>query len=174
MIKTRQDLKRYIEADRDAQSISSKYSRPKFFGHTCWKFTSLLRKAEYHINNNHIIRAKFYYFKLMQKCIKLSTFVMPNTFGPGLCITHWGGIAISGLTKIGSNCLIHQCVTIGVKDGCDEAPTIGNGCNFGAGCVVLGGIHIADGVTIGANAVVTKSILEPNSVWVGIPCRRIK
>lgn len=82
-----------------------------------------------------------------------------------------GGVAISGKAKIGRNCYIHQCVTIGVKDGGHEGPIIGNDCNIGAGAVVIGGIRIADNVTIGANAVVTKNIDTPNSVWGGVPAR---
>jgi serine O-acetyltransferase len=43
----------------------------------------------------------------------------------------------------------------------------------GAGAKVLGGILIGDNVTVGANAVVTKS-LESNVVAVGIPAQVIK
>ena len=39
---------------------------------------------------------------------------------------------------------------------------------------VFGDIEIADGCYIGANAVVNKSILEPNSVIVGIPAKVLK
>ena len=37
----------------------------------------------------------------------------------------------------------------------------------------MGGIRIADGVCIGANAVVIKDILEPNITVGGIPARKI-
>lgn len=173
MIKTKKDLKKYIYSDRDAQNISSKFKRPKFIGHTYWKFTILLRKCEYHINKGHKIFAAIYKYLLLKKCYKFTTYILPNTFGPGLSIAHWGGIAISGKANIGKNCYIHQCVTIGVKGGESKAPMIGDNCTIGAGAVVLGNIKIVDNVTIGANAVVTKDILVPNSVWGGVPAKML-
>lgn len=44
---------------------------------------------------------------------------------------------------------------------------------FGAGSVVLGDIEIGDGVTIGANAVVVKSI-PAGCVVAGVPAKIIK
>ena len=65
-----------------------------------------------------------------------------------------------------------QGVTIG-SDVEDKAPKIGNNVFIAAGAKVLGGIRIADGVCIGANAVVIKDILEPNITVGGIPARKI-
>jgi len=39
--------------------------------------------------------------------------------------------------------------------------------------ILCGCTEIAEGVEIGAGAVVTKSILEPYSIWAGVPARRI-
>ena len=44
---------------------------------------------------------------------------------------------------------------------------------MGFGSAVVGDITIADGVAIGANAVVTKSIVTPNITVGGIPARQI-
>ncbi|MVN92778.1 acyltransferase [Mucilaginibacter aquatilis] len=50
--------------------------------------------------------------------------------------------------------------------------TIGADCWLGAGCVVLPGVKIADGVVVGANAVVTKDVPE-YAIVVGIPAKII-
>ena len=38
---------------------------------------------------------------------------------------------------------------------------------------VLGGIHIADNVRIGAKALVIKDIKEDNTTWAGVPAKKI-
>jgi putative colanic acid biosynthesis acetyltransferase WcaF len=43
-----------------------------------------------------------------------------------------------------------------------------------AGVFVAPGVQIADGAVVGAMSVVTKSLLEPWTVYGGNPCRRIK
>lgn len=63
-------------------------------------------------------------------------------------------------------------MTIGYKDD-TKAPMIGNDVTITCGAKVLGPITIADHVTIGANAVVVKD-LPPDSVWGGVPARRIR
>ena len=60
-------------------------------------------------------------------------------------------------------------VNIGANQGSMNAPKIGNDVYIGPGAVIFGDIEIADGCYIGANAVVNKSITEPNSVVVGVP-----
>ena len=68
-----------------------------------------------------------------------------------------------------------QGVTIGSKTlemrfDLTLRPTIGDNVVLGAGCKVLGGIHLGNGVTVGANAVVLDSV-EDNATVVGIPAR---
>jgi serine O-acetyltransferase len=97
--------------------------------------------------------------------------------GEGLYFPHTVGTVI-GARKIGQNALIYQGVTIGAKQidlGYDpnSRPLIGNNVVIGAGGKVLGGIEIGSNVSIGANAVVTKS-LPDNVVAVGIPAQIIR
>ncbi|WP_207420294.1 sugar O-acetyltransferase [Desertivirga brevis] len=51
--------------------------------------------------------------------------------------------------------------------------TIGNDVWIGGNCVILPGVTIGDGCTIGAGSLVSKSI-PPNSIAVGSPCRVVK
>jgi serine O-acetyltransferase len=76
-------------------------------------------------------------------------------------------IVINDASIIGVNCRIHTCVNIGSTSGQKEAPIIGNNVYIAPGVKIFGGIHIADNIAIGANAVVNKSFLEPNITIAG-------
>ncbi len=72
---------------------------------------------------------------------------------------HPYGIVMHSQAAIGERVTIMQQVAIGDKDqGESVAPVIGNDVYIGAGARVLGDVRIGDGVTIGANAVVTQDI----------------
>lgn len=72
---------------------------------------------------------------------------------------HPYGIVIHSQAAIGERVTILQQVAIGDKDlGQSVAPVIGNDVYIGAGARVLGDVRIGDGVTIGANAIVTQDI----------------
>lgn len=97
-----------------------------------------------------------------------------NTCKKGLTLYHHGSIVVNSACRIGENCCIMNNVNIGANNGSDKAPQIGNDVYIGPGAVIFGDIRIIDGCYIGANAVVTRSILEPNSVVVGIPAKFLK
>jgi acetyltransferase-like isoleucine patch superfamily enzyme len=50
---------------------------------------------------------------------------------------------------------------------------IGNNVFIGANCVILPGTVIRDNVVVGASSIVTGE-LESNSIYAGVPCRKIK
>ena len=96
--------------------------------------------------------------------------------GEGLYLPHTVGTVI-GATAIGRNAVIFQGVTLGAKTidigyHKDQRPLIGDSVVIGSGAKVLGGIIVGNNVTIGANAVVTKS-LPDNVVAVGVPAKII-
>lgn len=100
-----------------------------------------------------------------------SLYIMTSDIGGGLFIQHGFSTGIAA-QSIGENCWINQQVSIGYKDN-TRPPIIGDDVTITCGAKVLGPITIGDHVTIGANAVVVKD-LPPNSVWGGVPARRIR
>ena len=82
---------------------------------------------------------------------------------------------------IGSDCVIADGVFVGSSDHDRDdrhrvhgtGPiSIGNRVFLGQRCVVLGGVTIGDGATVGAHAVVTRDV-APGQTVVGIPARPV-
>lgn len=97
--------------------------------------------------------------------------------GPGLFFPHTQGTVI-GAYRIGSNAVIYQGVTVGARDldfTFDEhhRPILGDDVMLGAGAKVLGGIHLGNGVTVAANAVLLMSVPD-HSVVGGVPAKILK
>ncbi|HCE42079.1 MAG TPA: serine acetyltransferase [Lentisphaeria bacterium] len=88
----------------------------------------------------------------------------------GFFIGHFGGIVVSGNSKIGKNCNISHGVTLGKSNRGKHPgfPSLGNYVYIGPGAKIVGGIKIGNNVAIGANCVVTKDIPD-NAVVVGVP-----
>lgn len=176
MIENFNDYKFYLESDRVALSINKWW--PQYFTHKIWKFERLLRKLEYYNNcKKTIIYFPYYCFLLFlyrRYSLKLGFTIPPNCFGPGLSIGHPGTLIVNYNARIGENCRIHNCVYIATKAGfSDQAPKIGNNVYIGPGAKIFGPIEIADGVAIGANSVVNKSIKEPWITVAGVPAKKI-
>lgn len=180
---TNQELKYYLEEDKKALREyyfpSLKPCAPFFIDKEIGRFQYLLRKCEYYYSNKtynplFILKKYLYAYFFKKQSIKLGFTIPPHTFGPGLRIAHRGTIVVNGKCKIGSNCTINAGVNIGIKAGCpEEVPTIGKNVYIGPGAKIFGKITIADGCAIGANAVVCKDILEPNTIVAGIPAKII-
>ncbi len=96
------------------------------------------------------------------------------SLGRDVKLGYWAlGVVIHSDARVGDACTIAQNVTIGTKYTGGPVPTIGDHVYLGAGCVVLGGIHVGSHTTIGANSVVTSDI-PAHAVAVGIPARVVK
>lgn len=91
--------------------------------------------------------------------------------GPGLLLMHRHGILV-GPVRIGTNCVIHQNVTIGqrVAKGDHGVPEIGDNVWIGPGAIITGAIHVGDGVTISAGAVLSKDVPD-GALVAGNPAR---
>ena len=97
--------------------------------------------------------------------------------GPGLFLPHTVGTVI-GARSIGRNVTIFHNVTLGAKTAdmgwnVEKRPSIGDGVTLGAGCKILGPVHLGSGSVVGANAVVLGDVPE-NVVVVGIPATIVR
>lgn len=96
------------------------------------------------------------------------------TIGQRFFIDHGMGVVIGETAEIGDDCTLYHGVTLGGTSWNEgkRHPTLRNNVVVGAGAKVLGPITLDDGVRVGSNAVVTKSV-EKNSTVVGVPGRVI-
>lgn len=161
MIKSKKDYIEFLQADKKANQ----------FGNFCffspiYRYLRLLRMAEYYYNCNKLLKS-LVYFLFKHESVKTGISIGLNCFGKGLYIPHYGCIVVNGNARFGEGCVI-QCGT-----NVSDKVIGGNHIYFSAGAKILTGVTIANDVIIGANAVVTKPIYEENTVWAGIPAKKI-
>lgn len=182
MITDRKSYLEYTLSDRKANLKSDSNSiflwlKNILYPDYMWNFLRLLRRTEYVGNCHKGFFGRISYFYSLYRFRKLSRklgFSIPlNVFGPGLSLPHYGTIIVNPAVKTGKNCRLHACVNIGASGGSNFAPQIGDNVYIGPGAIIFGDIKIADGVTVGANATVNKSILEINVTVGGTPAKII-
>lgn len=178
MIKTKEDLKYYLQEDkkRYGEGIDSLYKR---FGHSeqwyLWRFVKKLRYLEYYKNTQSNVFRKLLYqnknIKMHKLMYEMKIYIHPNTIGPGLYIPHVGKIHVSGYATIGSNFTIRPGAMIASSLNAHGDRkiyvTIGNNVELSEGVKILCK-KIGDNVTIAPNTVVTKSVPD-NSIAFGNP-----
>ena len=163
MIKNYIEYKEYIKQDYIANKMNKKSSLIS----PTWRYILCLRKYELYFNSNSFFRKTFYKLMLQHYSVKTGITIPANTFGKGLYIPHYGCIVVNGSARFGDYCVIQCGVNI------SENASGGNHIYLGAGAKILRGVNIADDVIIGANAVITKDINDANTVWGGIPAKKI-
>ena len=180
MIDSKQSYQYFLEQDRLALGIKLDLRsrlRRLWLGNEIWSFQRSLRKVEYYRNcKRGVLNSLIYAFlrrKLERKAVLLGFSIPENVFGPGLAIVHRGTIVVSPHARIGRNCRIHVCTNIGASGGGIEAPKIGNYVYIAPGVKIYGDIKVADRVAFAANAAVNKDCLDSDSVYGGIPAKRI-
>ncbi len=173
MIKTKADLNCYLKYDKIALGIEK--NRPSVWGDRIWKWQILLRKSEYHYNNRkkffHKLLYHLYYSRFKRTSRQFCSEIPLNVFEKGLVIWHGENIIVNAKAKVGENFSISSGCCIGQAH--EEVPVIGDNVVMTIGSRVLGGIYITNDVTIGAGAVVVKSITEPFTTWGGVPAKCI-
>lgn len=176
MIKSKEDLRRYLRQDQIALGKKDQ-RRPTPFGDEVWRFQRQLRRTEYRVNCAGgpagkalalLSRLRYHRF-----CVRMGFHLPLNIFDEGLSIAHYGALVVNSRARVGRNCRIHAMVVIGATSGDPAAPVIGNNVYIGAGAKVIGDIRIADDVAIAAGAVVVRSIEESGTTWGGVPARKI-
>lgn len=174
MIQSKEDLKQYLQADKQALGIT--WKRPRAYLDDPWRFEILLRKHEYYHNVPgflHKFLCKIYALLQYKLGSKLGFFVPINVCDMGLHINHTGLLIINPNAKIGKNLDVHQGVNIGQNVDSDKAPVIGNDVFIGPGAKLMGDITIGDRVAIGAGAVVTHSFEQSDITIAGVPAKVI-
>lgn len=180
MIRTRQDYRRYLQADRQASN------RPKgtvvnrlFYSETYYvlHYLETLRKLEFLTNKRKNFLDQISYLIVLRRhkkwSLKLQLTIPPNVSGPGLSILHLGNIVVNAGARLGSGCMLQPGVVIGQKDGPENVPVIGNNVYFGPGCKVIGKVTVGSNVVIAPNSVVVKDVPD-DCVVSGVPAKIIR
>ena len=140
------------------------------------KYIHLLRMEEmYTFARPRKLLAFWYKSRKNRLGAKLGFIISAGCFGEGLKLEHFGSVIVNPKARIGKNCIIHGNCCIGSNGGYpDDSPVIGDNVDIGQFAQIIGGIRIADGVRIGAGAVVVKDVLTPNVTVVGVPAHIIE
>lgn len=138
-----------------------------------FRFMKALRLAEYYQERNKLL----YVLWLRRSNLRgnsLGYFIPPGVLGNNVKLYHRGNIIININSRIGDGCKLHGDNCIGNNGKTNDCPVIGCNVEVGIGAKIIGGVHIADGVKIGANAVVTKSCNNEGATLVGVPAKVIE
>ena len=178
MIKSKHDLKYYLLCDEYARFGSKVSLFRKIRLGEMWSFQVHLRKLEYYLNCRRDLIGKIMvlYHKIRTKKlgIRLGWSIYPNSFGPGMCIVHYGTVVVNGGAQVGANCRIHACVKIGANGGGEkDTPILGENVYIGPGAKIFGKIVIGNNTVIAANSVVNKDFIEGNCTIGGVPAKII-
>lgn len=178
MIKTKDDLRQYIAADRSRYPL--RWFDRFIYSETrkTVKYLHTLRKVEYHANNHGIYHKAMWalnYFFWRRLSWKYGIKISPNTCGKGLYITHimGGGIRIAAFAKLGEYCIIGPNCIIGTKRSACDVPTIGNNVEICMGAKLYGTLTVGDNAIIAPNSVVIKDVPQ-GAIVSGVPASIVK
>ena len=106
----------------------------------------------------------------LNKCLNGCVIGVRAEFGPGLVLIHPVGVVINSAVRGGRNIRIESGVVIGDNRGC--VPRLGDDIFLGSGAKVIGGVTLASGACVGANAVVVHDV-APGTTVVGVPAHAV-
>lgn len=114
MIKTKDDLREYLQCDK--MHLGIKHARSRW-NNDIWKYEIALRRHEYYHNNRKGIinrfLCKYWAWRHHRLGVRLGFTIYVNTCGKGLRLSHYGSIIINGKARLGDFCDLHSCVNIG-------------------------------------------------------------
>jgi serine O-acetyltransferase len=177
MIKSKEDLKAYINADKIRYNI--KFLDSLIFNENIFilRYLINLRKLEYLTNNKlNAFQKVVYYFRYWnykRLSFRYKIKIAINSCGMGLYIPHIGLIRVATNARLGSNCIIGVGVIIGTKGKFENVPEIGDNVEITSGVKIIGKVKIGNNVIIAPNSVVIKDIPD-NCIVSGVPAKIIK
>ncbi len=186
MIKTKEDLKLFIEEDKKRNLWNPTQSYLKYilrlwYGSAdsmAFHYMKVLRKYEYLYNKktkNILNRVGLIFYKYWHNrlSLKYNVHIGINMVGYGFRIRHIGGGAIVNCFSMGKYCSVNCGVVVGNKDSQENRAVIDDNVTLTVGCKIIGKIHIGSNVIVAPNAVVVKDVPD-NCVVAGIPAKIIK
>ena len=181
MIQTRKQLRQVLRTEKPMYMPKGSVLELMITGdnlYVTYRYVTVLRKTEFHYNNRNKLFHKFMYVLCRRKKNrlgrKLGIELSENTFGEGLMIYHPCGIVVNGYTRVGKNCFLHGNNCIGNNGRDHKTPVLGDRVRLGVGAKIIGGVTIADDVTVAAGAVVIESCDIPGAVLAGVPAKCVK
>ena len=142
-----------------------------------WKYIKYMRYEQFYNEKKgpfNLILCGIYKVRKNRLGRKLGGYeVSGDNIGAGIQIFHNGSIIIHRDAIIGVNCKIHGEVCIGNDGVSNNCPRIGDYVDIGIGAKILGDCYIANGIKIGAGAVVVSSFNEENITIAGVPAKKL-
>lgn len=133
------------------------------------KISQMIQKKGFKFLARHVRYRIFY---------KYGIHISPGSqLGKNIVFPHPQGIIIGDGAIVGDDCIIYHQVTLGKKRGAlDETrdyPIIGNNVVIFPGAKIIGGVEVGNNAIIAPNSVIINNV-EPDSVYAGIPAKKIR
>jgi serine O-acetyltransferase len=96
----------------------------------------------------------------------------PVLIHPGVRLAH-GQVVIDGFVEIHPGVVLRPFVTIGLREGEMQGPTLGRDVKIGTGAKVIGPVTVGDHAVVGANSLVLHDV-APGAVVAGSPARPLR
>lgn len=177
MIKTKKELKFYLQADLMMNRGAFDYTlmmriKDYLANDFLIRYLRLLRIVDFEASQNSTIcqiKKNIHKRKLKKYGMMLGYSIPVGVFGYGLVIPHHGTIVIGAGNRIGNYCVLHSstCITTGGKK-------IGSAFYLSTGAKIIHDIHLGDNVSVGANSVVNKGYELSDCLIAGMPAKVIK
>jgi len=174
MIKSKNDLKTYIAADRIIAGYPPEITIKEiikniFFPNYILLYLNSMRHITYFENNKkYNFLFIFHRLRYNRLGVKLGFTIGYNSFGYGLLIPHYGTIVVNNSTIAGNYCVLHTSTCIG-----GNGNKIGNAFYLSTGSMIMGKeFIIGDNISVASNSLLNQSIPESNYLVAGNPAEK--